>query len=369
MNSPSPYRSRFEYLKLVFYICVGLLFSACTATSSENSKSRTGALEHHLGQHATSPDGKKIVFTFVFSRASRLHRGAGILDLATGEVTRIPNPQGSYLGSPVFSSDPMFVYFSSSFFHGSGFGSNIILYNLQNNTYTDIVSDINPVERRFPGMYHEEKNILLYSQQKNNGDSTLWSVDKDGNRFNLLSDEYRFNPIISSPFSFLNNTIYFQARGPENHAIITRLNELNLPSAGSYSYKLRVGHPPELAFPELETRRYPFLPEYISNVKASLRQNLIFGISHSEDRKIERGQRFYYDIFSLSLDGTKKQITQVRGMLSFLSLSADGSVIAFCNDTNSDGVFDLFVFDRSRNIILDTQLVSKLSNHVDFQSY
>jgi len=328
-----------------------------------------------------SPEGTMVAFMFCSEKLGRC--SSGLLDLTSNEMIRIPDPPGRQLLNPSFSYDSTKLA-AASYCAGSCSKleiatSQIVVIDLPSLTVTEVTEGLGvKVERGVTGM----RKFPVFQPGTDNILFTTQRVDSAGNAFrrglNLVNVKTHAETVLLDPNQGFNLGIYRASFVGANEIIFYALSpltpELKKAAEEIYNhpiqilpYSLRFGEAPQIIPPYPELLELGLLkgqkPHEIKPTTSKDGKRIAF-VYLSSTVKTERW--FNYEIY-LREDGKVRQVTDLRGHLTWPHISYHGRYVAFLADNTRGRNLDLFILDLDTGIVKPTGLRDRLAADPAFQ--
>ena len=299
---------------------------------------------------------------FDFASKPGRPRVIGLLDLASGGLSRIPSLDNRSMVQPCFARSGESLCVSIE--RGSGAPASLATIDLQN-FRTRLFAQVNGYAVESP-IYSRDGRSLIYTICEPFYKPTyICSVEiASGKMSTMLPPQEGFYLIIGLQ-NGRQDTVLFQGIGPASSPLQSSIKNLGLsPITNSIFYRLKPGFPPEMIFPELNKRTVisPKTPgDAYTSLSSSANENLVVTVGVSDDQPYQPNGAFNDEIFSIVYDGVAVELTHLRSHLGAVNVSNDGRYAVFLSDPDRAYRFDACLLEISTGRITELHLLDRLS--------
>jgi len=341
-------------------LCFALALSACGSHFSKSGVLEKDVYGGRLGLSdiALSPDGHLVLVEY--KDREKNQRGYALLDWRSGNLTKLPafpvqeasfSPDGKYLIATSFDRIQKvdlatLQVTQASGDHPSGFGE-----------YSQY--EVPAVQ---PG-----SNNILYSRGY---PKHLVLLNPSDRSEQIVLDGKNGFYAISKPNFIASDEVVFSAMAPHNPELNAWAKSKNIQDTGFGIYRLKFGHMPQPAFDEIYNHsaaiqnQNRLLFSTVGNISVSQDGHRVAFVDFSETDPNLQGH-YNYEIY-LDEDGRIKQMTNLKSHLCCMTMSADGSTIAFGSDPTRTMTHDLYVLDLRTGEIHPMLLAQRFEHSPDF---
>ncbi|MDE1150872.1 MAG: hypothetical protein PW843_30345 [Azospirillaceae bacterium] len=284
-----------------------------------------------------------------------------LMNVNSGLLSNIDNPQGYQVGSPSFSSDgkKIAVVIESK---SGGIPSDIGYIDTEEKKVHFVTNGMkdNITSRGYP-IFFPDGNKILYTKGGIGKRTNFFSIEIDGRGDKKINkDQYSFISNISSrPFFISNDEFVFLSKGQTNIEINNYLKSIGVDSVYSMSYVLAMNG--NLNYSLVDFNKYILSKDkFDKNGLNYLSGSFNYGAYYYVGRNYEDNNRNYrYDVYKINGNENPKRITSADGDILYLCSSFFGDRIAFLSSPGDSGKMNVHIVDlkNSTDRIIDLPLL------------
>ena len=375
MNNTYCQYKAFFCLRVVVSVLFFLIFFDGEGEGMKSAEAASGgdgqmARKLSLADLAVSPNGDVIAFQYN-SGPNLSNPAIALLEWRTGKLTRIPNPSDSWLSSPSFSNDGKKIAVSITKDHISSEIAIVDLSTMHVSQVTNSESEVrfNKPRRRvkFDPIFSNDDNSIVYLEYdvlvSNRRHISIVNV-ADGKESSVIDESHGFYSIFK-PFFSSSGEIYFNAEGPADALLKSKVNSLWEKNSefNELSYKVKIGDGADLLFPDFQVKMKG--KGHLSNIHslagAENAKIIVFSSAIDPNTKgLYEHEIYKYD------NGSAIQLTNIKSFIHYVRISRSGDVVAFLEDPTRHKNFDISIFDARDGRIREANLLTELASNPDF---
>ncbi|MFM9829359.1 MAG: hypothetical protein ACKVOB_11545 [Sphingomonas sp.] len=316
-----------------------------------------------VGGTATSPDGRIIAFAYAVPSAkgrTRRLTGIGLLDRATGQLQRVPNPGGRQLGYPCFdSAGGRLACLSGA--TGSSVWKGVAIVDLATLRATEVVvpasaSSDHPIERVDTAIFQPGSGRLLIARSARYPERVEFLLlDPATTRHQVVLPEARSLARVASTAFLSADEIIFAGVGRMAGRLLQEVQAIGLRETQIVLFRLRFGEEPQVLMPALEAQRQrPGAGDAFSGTAVS-RSGLMLSLTRHD--VVGPPPEYGMQVVRIEPGPQRLELlTATPGRKAYPSIAFDGGVAAFMATADGDANrnnWDLWTLDlrtgRSNN--------------------
>jgi hypothetical protein len=310
---------------------------------------------------AMSPSGHLIAVHYIAASMERV----GVYDLSTDSFFAIPNTPGRLLKTPSFTSDGAHLIVVEG---DKAKGKDLLLLDLKTQSVRriPIIGDQPGTDIFFPASSADGRQII-YVEKKTFRQCHLKSVSLQSLKIStVLREENGFEIAIFRPIESKRGSLYFSAISPSSVQLLKEVEDLGGDIASEIVYELRPGENPTILYPELERQRRK-LYRNINLVGFNFSTTTATAYFLDSTNRQQSPSPITglvaplnIEIHSLSSTGRIEQLTDMKGHIARLAVSANGQRAAFTFDETRSRNWRLMVLDLASRRVRELKTIPAL---------